>query len=143
MIRRPPRSTQAHTLFPYTTLFRSTGCGTGELALQVPGELGDGREIEELGQVHLPRVLAVDLLVNLDELERARADLEQIVVDADALARERHVADALQLLLDPAERAGLGAARRLAQRRELRELSIELPVRVGLLEPMALDLAAG
>src|SRR5216110_3705423 len=23
MIRRPPRSTQAHTLFPYTTLFRS------------------------------------------------------------------------------------------------------------------------
>src|SRR5216110_3563770 len=22
MIRRPPRSTQAHTLFPYTTLFR-------------------------------------------------------------------------------------------------------------------------
>src|SRR5216110_3934316 len=24
MIRRPPRSTQAHTLFPYTTLFRST-----------------------------------------------------------------------------------------------------------------------
>src|SRR5216110_983920 len=25
MIRRPPRSTQAHTLFPYTTLFRSAG----------------------------------------------------------------------------------------------------------------------
>src|SRR5216110_296086 len=24
MIRRPPRSTQAHTLFPYTTLFRSS-----------------------------------------------------------------------------------------------------------------------
>src|SRR5216110_3843837 len=24
IIRRPPRSTQAHTLFPYTTLFRST-----------------------------------------------------------------------------------------------------------------------
>src|SRR5216110_3947126 len=23
MMRRPPRSTQAHTLFPYTTLFRS------------------------------------------------------------------------------------------------------------------------
>src|SRR5216110_3630853 len=32
VIRRPPRSTQAHTLFPYTTLFRSLtgtkfGCG--------------------------------------------------------------------------------------------------------------------
>ena len=28
MIRRPPRSTQAKTLFPYTTLFRS--CPAGE-----------------------------------------------------------------------------------------------------------------
>src|SRR6187551_4115003 len=27
MIRRPPRSTQRTTLFPYTTLFRSPGCG--------------------------------------------------------------------------------------------------------------------
>src|SRR3546814_8382202 len=25
MIRRPPRSTRTYTLFPYTTLFRSTG----------------------------------------------------------------------------------------------------------------------
>src|SRR3546814_9651911 len=25
MIRRPPRSTRTHTLFPYTTLFRSRG----------------------------------------------------------------------------------------------------------------------
>src|SRR3546814_14069403 len=27
MIRRPPRSTRTDTLFPYTTLFRSTGYG--------------------------------------------------------------------------------------------------------------------
>src|SRR3546814_14418327 len=27
MIRRPPRSTRTDTLFPYTTLFRSKGCG--------------------------------------------------------------------------------------------------------------------
>src|SRR3546814_4039208 len=27
MIRRPPRSTRPDTLFPYTTLFRSDGCG--------------------------------------------------------------------------------------------------------------------
>src|SRR3546814_18454429 len=27
MIRRPPRSTRTDTLFPYTTLFRSAGCG--------------------------------------------------------------------------------------------------------------------
>src|SRR3546814_8671533 len=29
MIRRPPRSTRTDTLFPYTTLFRSTGRGCG------------------------------------------------------------------------------------------------------------------
>src|SRR3546814_4927482 len=34
MIRRPPRSTRTDTLFPYTTLFRSAGCG-------LAGYLGD------------------------------------------------------------------------------------------------------
>src|SRR3546814_1344943 len=35
MIRRPPRSTRTDTLFPYTTLFRSTrGCGTRRRAAQ-------------------------------------------------------------------------------------------------------------
>src|SRR3546814_2039788 len=29
MIRRPPRSTRTDTLFPYTTLFRSIGTGSG------------------------------------------------------------------------------------------------------------------
>src|SRR3546814_14070448 len=29
MVRRPPRSTRTGTLFPYTTLFRSTGVGGG------------------------------------------------------------------------------------------------------------------
>src|SRR3546814_9036031 len=32
MIRRPPRSTRTDTLFPYTTLFRSKGAGTGGCA---------------------------------------------------------------------------------------------------------------
>src|SRR3546814_17303431 len=30
MIRRPPRSTRTDTLFPYTTLFRSTGAQVAE-----------------------------------------------------------------------------------------------------------------
>src|SRR3546814_9761433 len=33
MIRRPPRSTRTDTLFPYTTLFRSTGVGGALLGL--------------------------------------------------------------------------------------------------------------
>src|SRR6187431_3536033 len=40
MIRRPPRSTQQSTLFPYTTLFRpATGPGD---AAQLPPHLGRG-----------------------------------------------------------------------------------------------------
>src|SRR5216117_4403890 len=31
MIRRPPRSTQGRTLFPYTTLFRSDGASETDL----------------------------------------------------------------------------------------------------------------
>src|SRR3546814_7380608 len=34
MIRRPPRSTRTDTLFPYTTLFRSTGADEPTDALQ-------------------------------------------------------------------------------------------------------------
>src|SRR3546814_18991447 len=40
MIRRPPRSTRTDTLFPYTTLFRSTGTyiiGNGAVAVIDPG----------------------------------------------------------------------------------------------------------
>jgi hypothetical protein len=33
MIRRPPRSTQPTTLFPYTTLFRSHALAQGEIRL--------------------------------------------------------------------------------------------------------------
>src|SRR3546814_12279792 len=39
MIRRPPRSTRTDTLFPYTTLFRSTG-----LILEIFGERAAPRE---------------------------------------------------------------------------------------------------
>src|SRR5690242_20812868 len=48
MIRRPPRS----TLFPYTTLFRSTDWGTvGERLTGLAGQLGNG----ELGAAFLDR----------------------------------------------------------------------------------------
>src|SRR3546814_7909764 len=38
MIRRPPRSTRTDTLFPYTTLFRSTDHDTARLRLQAHDE---------------------------------------------------------------------------------------------------------
>ena len=48
MIRRPPRSTQAKTLFPYTTLFRSHLLSNGRLANKDWASLG-GRVGEERG----------------------------------------------------------------------------------------------
>src|SRR3546814_15323048 len=39
MIRRPPRSTRTDTLFPYTTLFRST-CTIAEIVQQTPSIKG-------------------------------------------------------------------------------------------------------
>src|SRR3546814_7919684 len=38
MIRRPPRSTRTDTLFPYTTLFRSSLCRIGVWAARHQGE---------------------------------------------------------------------------------------------------------
>ena len=43
MIRRPPRSTQAKTLFPYTTLFRS-GCVPSSLSPCFPSSLSQAHE---------------------------------------------------------------------------------------------------
>src|SRR3546814_20783464 len=45
MIRRPPRSTRTDTLFPYTTLFRSTGAAQRQLrraGLRLQGQHGQG-----------------------------------------------------------------------------------------------------
>src|SRR3546814_10401304 len=48
MIRRPPRSTRTDTLFPYTTLFRSSGdlivgvIHTRQMHRQIPDLFGEG-----------------------------------------------------------------------------------------------------
>src|SRR3546814_6717526 len=39
MIRRPPRSTRTDTLFPYTTLFRSSSCHSITLSLDRRGSI--------------------------------------------------------------------------------------------------------
>src|SRR3546814_1382709 len=42
MIRRPPRSTRTDTLFPYTTLFRSTSTATGVAPLSSENSMALG-----------------------------------------------------------------------------------------------------
>src|SRR6187431_3146877 len=71
MIRRPPRSTQQSTLFPYTTLFRSTGAGLGALADVARRD--DHRVDADEGAVADRRsVLARPVVIRGD---RARADV--------------------------------------------------------------------
>src|SRR3546814_4471219 len=48
MIRRPPRSTRTDTLFPYTTLFRSTGYGR-DFMMANTNDLGGGDLRDVLG----------------------------------------------------------------------------------------------
>src|SRR3546814_11448306 len=47
MIRRPPRSTRTDTLFPYTTLFRSSVLLGGRLA-GLPNPCGEGEQRQEV-----------------------------------------------------------------------------------------------
>src|SRR3546814_7071711 len=89
MIRRPPRSTRTDTLFPYTTLFRSTGLEDVLFLL--------GQELEMLDRAALlqdgvPRLLAVLGLgdqqlfpLGVADDEAARLRLVRIDVGGDRL----------------------------------------------------------
>src|SRR3546814_7218306 len=80
MIHRPPRSTRTHTLFPYTTLFRSS-----PIASLATGRKADPLPKPWLNPVHGVRDLAIIDLRGLDIL-----DAFDIGWDRDA-GMERHV----------------------------------------------------
>src|SRR3546814_11614563 len=50
MIRRPPRSTRTDTLFPYTTLFRSTGAVIGQVIEADAGTVEDAIAVARAAQ---------------------------------------------------------------------------------------------
>ena len=91
-----------------------------QLLLEVPRQLRDRRQVEQLRQVHCAGVQLVDLLVDLDQRQRARADVEQVVVDVDVLAGHRVVDDGLELRLDPAAGGAPMAVQRRPGRRRIR-----------------------
>src|SRR5213594_5205089 len=77
MIRRPPRSTQAFTLFPYTTLFRSGAEHWGSGDPERAGRQGAETEERRVPQVHLPRV-ARDDVPALGERDREEDEEEEV-----------------------------------------------------------------
>ena len=68
MIRRPPRSTPRNTLFPYTTLFRSTKKND-----DIENDAGTGKEmkIEMIAAVEaeMPKMILIDSPVFFDDLD--------------------------------------------------------------------------
>src|SRR5256885_8228831 len=76
MIRRPPRS----TLFPYTTLFRSTG--SGDLALAIQRRLPEAK------------IIAADFSPEMLEVARGKGVTNTMVADALELPRsEEHTSE--------------------------------------------------
>src|SRR2546427_6638354 len=97
MIRRPPRS----TLFPYTTLFRSTAYGalkrldvSGRDTLAVFGQGPVGLSATLLGRAMGARVVAVD--VSAERLQLAR----EMGADTTVNAREQNPVSAIHDLTD-------------------------------------------
>src|SRR3546814_6051018 len=71
MIRRPPRSTRTDTLFPYTTLFRSTGTGI----------IGRKREIDAPEFTKLPAQITGGA---------AQIAMQAVAIDPELLCRAGH-----------------------------------------------------
>src|SRR3546814_4680835 len=77
MIRRPPRSTRTDTLFPYTTLFRSSHVAIDDLddfklRLGTRNTYGDQKAVDGL------------IIADLVSLAQSRAIASAIVVSGDA-----------------------------------------------------------
>src|SRR3546814_15608858 len=73
MIRRPPRSTRTDTLFPYTTLFRSSRKQDARLWFQVLGQI-------EVGQIPDCQVGEVDWVgEGVDRSEEHTSELQSLM----------------------------------------------------------------
>src|SRR3546814_3972258 len=89
MIRRPPRSTRTDTLFPYTTLFRSsacrfqraTECGSGDIGKHVAP---DAQENHAMPALRDAEVLAPDHATGMSALGPVHERKEGIAVGFSA-----------------------------------------------------------
>src|SRR3546814_3376287 len=95
MIRRPPRSTRTDTLFPYTTLFRSTTILRMMLARMIPGVIAGRGSLVSLASAP----------IDFAKLDRAGSPL-RIRVDSTAIqiVHEGDPASAEHVLVTYADR---------------------------------------
>src|SRR3546814_10094255 len=122
MIRRPPRSTRTDTLFPYTTLFRSTHSASepqGREALMSKlrvGVIGANLQGSWGASAHLPALAALDELetvaVATSHMESAKATAARYGVahafddprklaehpDVDVVRSEEHTSELQSLM---------------------------------------------
>src|SRR3546814_16230099 len=107
MLRRPPRSTRTDTLFPYTTLFRSTG----------------STEVARLIQKQLAGRLSVDN--KPIPLIAETGGQNAMIVDSSALA-EQVVADVIASAFDSAGQR-CSALRLLCLQHDIAERTLTMP----------------
>src|SRR3546814_1186413 len=88
MIRRPPRSTRTDTLFPYTTLFRSSYSIT--FVNEFADRLRHARQLRGLTQAALARACGLSQGAIANYEEKSRRTAKEIFKLADAL-RVSHV----------------------------------------------------
>src|SRR3546814_5031395 len=87
MLRRPPRSTRTHTLFPYTTLFRSSRClAAFDSVVTVPSADRDAASeilarVRRLRNLHSTALSArpVEVARALDRSEEHTSELQSIM----------------------------------------------------------------
>src|SRR3546814_4005862 len=92
MIRRPPISTRTDTLFPYTTLFRSSGIGQARVQ-----ERADRLEFR-VGKPFEHRKAADGIRRAQPEIER-RPGPDRLQFNAEAVARSEEHTSELQSLM--------------------------------------------
>src|SRR3546814_6296984 len=96
MIRRPPRSTRTYTLFPYTTLFRSTGTGGYTADLWLSTETPPPEPI--IAWDYYSFTVGQDESVTVGLKGLADPNVRLSIVDADDNRSEEHTSELQSLM---------------------------------------------
>src|SRR3546814_9230357 len=98
MIRRPPRSTRTDTLFPYTTLFRSTILHA-DVVDREAGEAMAGRLLHVGPQLRWPRTEQIDRTIHDRAAHTARIGHRIVALRITGAGRSEEHTSELQSLM--------------------------------------------